>query len=112
MPPILKMSSSPADTVAKVFLGGSSSPAGGAAIEKWVIKPPCAKLTGDSGSGFEAALVGEYRLFVLWQKISRSAFWTFAALSGVDRKSPSFDQADANDLKRIRSAPAFWACVG
>jgi len=28
-----------------------------------VITPPCAKLTGDSGSGFEAALVGEYRLF-------------------------------------------------
>jgi hypothetical protein len=28
-----------------------------------VIKPPCAKLTGDSGSGFEAALIGDYRLF-------------------------------------------------
>jgi hypothetical protein len=27
------------------------------------ITPPCAKLAGDSGSGFEAALIGEYRLF-------------------------------------------------
>jgi hypothetical protein len=27
------------------------------------ITPPCAKLTGDSGSGFEAALIDEYRLF-------------------------------------------------
>jgi hypothetical protein len=29
----------------------------------WGTTPPCAKLTGDSGSGFEAALIGEYRLF-------------------------------------------------
>jgi hypothetical protein len=24
---------------------------------------PCAKLTGDSGSGFEATLIGDFRLF-------------------------------------------------
>jgi len=31
----------------------------------WGTTPPCAKLTGDSGSGFEAALIGDCRLFRL-----------------------------------------------
>jgi len=36
---------------------------------------PCAKLTSDSGSGFEAALFGDCRLFRLSAEISRPAFW-------------------------------------
>jgi hypothetical protein len=31
----------------------------------WGTTPPCRKLTGDSGSGFEAALIGDCRLFRL-----------------------------------------------
>jgi hypothetical protein len=29
----------------------------------WGTTPPCAKLTGDSGNGFQAALIGDCRLF-------------------------------------------------
>jgi hypothetical protein len=29
----------------------------------WGTTPPCAKLTGDSGNGFEAVLIGDCRLF-------------------------------------------------
>jgi hypothetical protein len=29
----------------------------------WGTTPPCAKLTGDSANGFEAALIGDCRLF-------------------------------------------------
>src|SRR5258705_6333941 len=32
----------------------------------WGTKPPCVKLTGDSGNGFEAALIGDCRLFRLF----------------------------------------------
>jgi len=34
-------------------------------IIMWGTTPPCAKLTGDSGSGFEAASIGDCRLFRL-----------------------------------------------
>lgn len=34
------------------------------------------ELTGDSGSGFEALLIG-VACFVLWREISRYAFWDF-----------------------------------
>jgi hypothetical protein len=34
-------------------------------IIMWGTTPPCVKLTGDSGNGFEAALIGDYRLFRL-----------------------------------------------
>jgi hypothetical protein len=43
----------------------------------WGTTPPCAKLTGDSGSGFELGLIGDCRLFRLPRKISRSVFWEF-----------------------------------
>jgi hypothetical protein len=29
----------------------------------WGTTPPCAKLTGDSGNGFEATLIGDFRSF-------------------------------------------------
>jgi hypothetical protein len=32
----------------------------------WGATPPCAKLTGDSGNGFEAALIGDCGLFGLF----------------------------------------------
>jgi hypothetical protein len=41
----------------------------------WGITPPCSKLTGDSGKGFGAALIGNSRLPLA--KIGRGAFWDF-----------------------------------
>jgi hypothetical protein len=35
-------------------------------IIMWGSTPPCVKLTGDSGNGFEAALIGDCRLFRLF----------------------------------------------
>jgi hypothetical protein len=35
-------------------------------IITWGTTPPCVKLTGDSGNGFEAALIGDCRLFRLF----------------------------------------------
>jgi hypothetical protein len=29
----------------------------------WGTTPPCAKLTGDTGNGFEATLIGDFRSF-------------------------------------------------
>jgi hypothetical protein len=43
----------------------------------WGTTPPCAKLTGDSGSEFEATLIGDFRFSVFWWKISPNAFWDF-----------------------------------
>jgi hypothetical protein len=43
----------------------------------WGTTPSCAKLTGDSDNGFEAALMGDRRLFRSLAKINRRAFWNF-----------------------------------
>jgi hypothetical protein len=40
----------------------------------WGTASPSAKLTGDSGSAFEALLIGDCRLFRSWWKIRRCAF--------------------------------------
>ena len=56
------------DIVAKGFLGDGTQAlrAIGAAIKNEVgTTRPCAKLTGDSGSGFEAAFISDCRLFPL-----------------------------------------------
>ena len=56
------------DSVAKSFCGmepNSPSRRRDDRIIMWETTPPCAKLTGDSGSGFEAALIGDCRLFRL-----------------------------------------------
>src|ERR1700736_1641089 len=56
-----------ADSVAKVFFaaGDSNSPNRGRddRIIMWGTTRPCAKRTGDSGNGFEAALICDCRLF-------------------------------------------------
>jgi len=43
----------------------------------WGATSPSAKLTGDSGSVFEALMIAIVACFVLWRKISRCAFWDF-----------------------------------
>ena len=53
----------------------------------WGTTPPCRKLTGDSGSGFEAALIGDCRLFRLFRgKLFAQRFGTVATLSAKSRR--------------------------
>jgi len=47
----------------------------------WGTTPPCAELTGDSGNGFEAALIGDCRLFRLFAEN-----WSFGVLGIVAKQ--------------------------
>ena len=60
------MSALPSIVLQKSFCGRGlkfSEPWVQRSIIMWGTTPPCAKLTGDSGNGFEAALIGDCRLF-------------------------------------------------
>jgi hypothetical protein len=51
----------------------------------WGTTSSCGKLTGDSGNGFEALLIGDCRSFRSWWEISRYAFSDFCNTSALFR---------------------------
>jgi hypothetical protein len=59
----------------------------------WGTTSPSAKLTGDSGSAFEALLIDDCRLFrSLAEKLAAAPFGTFATIS-------------ANNGRRLKAVP-------
>jgi len=64
----------------------------------WETASPSAKLTGDSGTAFEALLIGNCRLFRFWRKVSRCVSWDFC--NNIERI------ADSNRTSRhVRKVP-------
>jgi hypothetical protein len=69
----------------------------------WGTTPPCVKLTGDSGNGFEAALIGDCRLFRLFaENYSAQRFGTFATQSANNGRSFRLDRLVGEHDKRRR----------
>ena len=72
-------------------------------IIMWGTTPPCVKLTGDSGNGFEAALIGDCRLFRLFAEN-----YSHSVLELLQHNLPEADigQTIRSPRRQARAAPA------